>query len=192
MGRKRPPFVQQVAEAHPKQRIEVWFQDEARVGQQGTLTRRWAPRGSRPRAIKQTQYEWVYLFGAVNPVTGDSSALLAPTVNTEYMNHHLRFISEQVGSQVHVVLVLDQAGWHLSKGLQVPENLTLLYLPPYSPELNPIERLWAFLKSRYLSNRVYEHYDHLFNSCGKAWNELTTEQFRSICRTQWITRENLS
>ena len=192
MGRKRPPFVQQVAEAHPKQRIEVWFQDEARVGQQGTLTRRWAPRGSRPRAIKQTQYEWVYLFGAVNPVTGDSSALLAPTVNTGYMNHHLRFISEQAGSQVHVVLVLDQAGWHLSKGLQVPENLTLLYLPPYSPELNPIERLWAFLKSHYLSNRVYEHYDHLFQSCGKAWNELTPEKFCSICRTQWITRKNLS
>ena len=192
MGRKRPPFVREVAEAHPKQRIEIWFQDEARVGQQGTLTRRWAPKGSRPRAVKQTQYEWVYLFGAVNPVTGDSSALLAPTVNTAYMNHHLRFISEQVGSQVHVVLVLDQAGWHLSKGLQVPENLTLLYLPPYSPELNPIERLWAFLKSHYLSNRVYEDYDHLFQSCGQAWNKLTPEQFCSICRTQWITRKNLS
>ena len=108
------------------------------------------------------------------------------------MNHHLRFISEQVGSQVHVVLVLDQAGWHLSKGLQLPENLTLLYLPPYSPELNPIERLWAFLKSHYLSNRVYEDYNHLFQTCGKAWNELTPDQFCSICRTKWITRKNLS
>ena len=134
----------------------------------------------------------MYLFGAVNPITGDSSALLAPTVNTAYMNHHLRFISERVGSDVHVVLVLDRAGWHLSKGLQVPENLTLLYLPPYSPELNPVERLWAFLKSHYLSNRVYENYNHLFQSCGQAWNQLTPEQFGSICHTKWIPRMNLS
>ena len=142
--------------------------------------------------VKQTQYEWVYLFGAVNPVTGDSSALLAPTVDTAYMNHHLRFISERVGSDVHVVLVVDQAGWHLSKGLQVPENLTLLYLPPYSPELNPVERLWAFLKSHYLSNRIYENYDHLLQSCGHAWNQLTPDQICSICRTKWIPRKNLS
>ena len=92
-------------------------------------------KGSRPTALQQTEYEWVYLFGAVNPRTGDSSALLAPTVNTDYMNHHLRFISEQAGPEVHVVLVLDRAGWHLSKALQVPENITLLPLPPYSPSL---------------------------------------------------------
>jgi transposase len=140
--------------------------------------------------VKQTEYEWVYLFGAVNPVTGDSSALLAPTVNTEYMNHHQRFISERVGAHVHVILVLDQAGWHLSNTLQVPENVTLLHLPPYSPELNPVERLWAFLKSHYLSNRAYDNYDHLFQACGKAWNQLTPEQLRSICHTQWIPRTN--
>jgi transposase len=186
MGRKRPPFVRQVAEGHPRQTVEVWFQDEARVGQQGTLTRRWAVRGSRPTAVKQTEYEWVYLFAAVNPVTGDSSALLAPTVNTEYMNHHLRFISERVGPGVQVVLVLDQAGWHLSKDLHRPENITLLYLPAYSPELNPVERLWAFLRSHYLSNRAYENYNHLFDSCGKAWNQLTTERISSICHTKWI------
>ena len=149
-------------------------------------------KGSRPTALQQTEYEWVYLFGAVNPRTGDSSALLAPTVNTDYMNHHLRFISEQAGPEVHVVLVLDRAGWHLSKALQVPENITLLPLPPYSPELNPVERLWAFLRSHYLSNRAYEDYDDLFDSCGAAWNQLTPEQLSSICRTQWITPMNLS
>ena len=190
MGPRCPPFVQKVADTHPHQRVEVWLQDETRVGQQGTLTRRWAPKGSRPTAVKQTEYEWVYLFGAVNPVTGDSSGLLAPTVNTEYMNHHLRFISERVEPNVHVVLVLDQAGWHLSNTLQVPENGTLLHLPPYSPELNPVERLWAFLKSHYLSNRAYDNYDHLFRACGKAWNQLTPEQLCSICHTQWIPRTN--
>ena len=192
MARQRPPFVQEVATTHPRQKVEVWLQDEARIGQQGTLTRRWGLRGSRPTAIKQTEYEWVYLFGAINPVTGDSSALLAPTVNTDYMNHHLRFISQRVGPEVHVVLVLDQAGWHLSKSLQVPANITLLHLPPYSPELNSIERLWAYLRSHYLSNRVYENYDDLFNRCGAAWNQLTSDQLCSICRTQWIPPAKLS
>ena len=130
------------------------------------------------------------MFAAVNPLTGESSALLAPSVNTGYMNHHLRFISEQVGTDVHVLLILDQAGWHLSKGLRVPANITLLHLPAYSPELNPVERLWAYLKSHYLSNRAYSDYDDLFNTCGHVWNQLMPEQFRSICRTEWIPRKN--
>lgn len=134
----------------------------------------------------------MYLFGAVNPLTGQSSALLAPTVNTQYMNHHLRFISEQAGADVQVILVLDGAGWHVAKALQVPSNLTLLHLPPYSPELNPVERLWAYLRSHYLSNRVYQDYDDLLTASGTAWNQLTPERLRSICHTEWIPRTNQS
>lgn len=192
MGRTSPPFVQATGEQHPGQSIEVWFQDEARIGQQGTLTRCWGLTGSRPTAVQQTEYEWVYLFGAVNPRTGESSALLAPTVNTEYMNHHLRFISEQAGADVHVILVLDGAGWHVAKALQVPSNMTLLPLPPYSPELNPVERLWAYLRSHYLSNRVYRGYDDLLTASGIAWNQLTPEHLRSICHAEWIPRTNQS
>jgi len=156
------------------------------------LTRCWGLTGSRPTTVQQTEYEWVYLFGAVNPSTGESSALLAPTVNTEYMNHHLRFLSEQAGADVQVILVLDRAGWHVAKALEVPANVTLLYLPPYSPELNPVERLWAYLRSHYLSNRVYQDYDDLFHASGQAWNQLTPEQLRSICRTAWIPRMHQS
>ena len=83
----------------------------------------------------------MYLFAAVNPVTGQSAALLSPTVNTDYMNAHLRIVSEQAGPGVQVLLVLDQAGWHVAKALEIPENITLLHLPPYSPELNPVERV---------------------------------------------------
>lgn len=108
------------------------------------------------------------------------------------MNHHLRFISEQAGPDVHVVLVLDRAGWHVAKALEVPANLTLLYLPPYSPELNPVERLWAYLRSHYLSNRVYKDYDDLLTASGTAWNHLTPEHLGSICRTEWIPRTNQS
>lgn len=117
-------------------------------------------------------------------------ALLGPTVNTYVMNQHLRMISEHVGADVHVVLVMDQAGWHMSKGLRVPENITLLHLPPYSPELNPIERLWSWLKSHQLSNRVYADYDDLLNFGCAAWNTLTPDRLRTICRTSWVEREN--
>jgi len=130
------------------------------------------------------------LFGAVNPSTGASSALLAPTVNTDYMNHHLRFVSEEVGPDVHVILVLDQAGWHVAKALKVPDNISLLYLPAYSPELNAIERLWAYLKSHYLSNRVYTDYGDLLNTSRDAWNKITPEQFCTVCHTKWIPHEN--
>jgi len=146
----------------------------------------WADKGSRPTAIKQTEYKWVYILGAVNPTNGKSSALISPTVNTDYMNHHLRFISEEAGRDVHVVLVLDQAGWHIAKDLQVPSNITLFHLPPYSPELNPIERLWAYMKRHYLSNRVYENYDEIFNVAKWAWNKISPDRFRSICNIGWI------
>jgi len=187
---RRPPFVQRVRQQHDEHvQVEVWFQDEARFGQQGTLTRVWAPKGSRPSAVKQTEYEWVYLFASVNPLTGESSAMLVPTVNADYMNEHLRFISEQVGEDRHVVLVMDRAGWHVAKALKVPANITLCLLPPYSPELNPIERVWAYLKSHYLSNRVFADYDELFAAGGAAWNALNEAQLRSICHTEWITHE---
>ena len=142
------------------------------------LTNLWAEKGSRPTAVKQTEYEWIYVFGAVNPANGKSSALLAPTVNTDYMNHHLRFISEEAGQNVHVVVVLDQAGWHIAKALQVPKNITLLHLPPYSPELNPIERLWAYIKSHYLSNRIYKDYEELFDV---AWFKSWQKDILNIC-----------
>ncbi len=169
----------------------MWFQDESRFGQQGRLTRVWARRGSRPTALKQTEYDWVYLFGAVNPQTGDSVALLAPSVNTYLMNVHLRMISEQVGPQVQVVLVLDQAGWHVARQLHdVPDNITLLYLPAYSPELNATERLWCWLKEHQLSNRVHRDYDDLLAAGTAAWNTLTPERIQSVCRTSWLEHVN--
>lgn len=179
--------MQQVTDQHPGRSVEVWFQDEARFGQQGTLTHVWADQGSRPTAVKQTEYEWLYVFAAVNPATGESSAILTPTVHTDYMNAHLQAISRQVGPSRHVVLMLDRAGWHVAKALAVPDNLTLLHLPPYSPELNPVERLWAFLKSHYLSNRVFADYDHLFTAVKAAWLELDDLRLQSLTRTSWLS-----
>ena len=147
-------------------------------------------RGSRPTALRQTEYEWVYLFAAINATTGESTALVAPTVNTDYMTAHLEHISRQVGEKRHVVLVLDQAGWHVAKALHVPTNITLLSLPPYSPELNAAERPWAYLRQHYLSNRVYQDYDALFAFVCQAWNRLDQATLQSLCATAWVQRMN--
>lgn len=175
-------------EAHPGKHVEVWFQDEARIGQQGTLTSVWAEKNTRPTAVKQTEYDWVYLFAAACPSTGDSSALIAPTVNTSYMNEHLKFISLQAGDDKHVVLVLDQAGWHVAKALQIPANITLLHLPPYSPELSAMERVWLYLRSHYLSNRAYRDYNAIFAATAQAWNALDESRLRSLCHEAWVER----
>ena len=167
--------------------MEVWFQDESRFGQQGSLTHVWAQRGSRPRRWRQTEYKWVYLFGAVCPASGEAVGYLMPTADTFCMNLHLAEISRAVAPDVQVVLVLDGAGWHASKGLRVPDNITLITLPPYSPELNPMEPAWLYLKSHYLANRVYEDHEALYEAGIDAWNRFTADQavVRSVCHAAW-------
>ena len=170
----------------------MWLQDEMRAGQQGTPTNVWAETGGRPAAVKQAEHDWVYLFGAACPTTGASSALLAPAADTPYMNRHLAFISaearEQAGRDVHVVLVLDGAGWHGSKGLVVPGNVTLLRLPPQGPELNGQERVWGWMRSHVLSNRAFRNYGHLPDEVGAAWLRLTPQRLMSLTATEWIGR----
>ena len=120
--------------------IEIWFQDEARVGQQGTLTRIWARRGTRPRAPRDRRYGWAYLFGAVCPERATGAGLVLPFVNAEAMSLHLQEISRSVIPGAHAVLVLDGAGWHGAAALTIPDNISFLPLPSYSPELNPVEK----------------------------------------------------
>lgn len=169
-------------------RVRVMFMDEARFGQQGTLTTVWAPTGSRPAAVKQTKYDWVYLYAAVEPATGFSSALLAPHVNTRTMNAFLRVLSSEVEPNDFVVLIMDQAGWHKARALEPPDNIVVLFLPPYSPELNPTENLWQYTRSHHLSNRAYAGYDHLLEAGCDAYRSLTPAIIRSVCRCDYIER----
>ena len=141
--------------------------------------------------VRQTQYKWGYIFGAVNPLDGNSSALIAPTVNTRLMSEHLRMIAEAAGEKKHVVLVLDGAGWHKSNDLVVPETMTLLFLPPYSPELMPMERQWLWMKEHDLSNRVFADEAEIDQACAESWNGLTRERIKSVCHTDWLTPQNI-
>ena len=123
-----------VAGAHPGKRIEVWFEDEARVGQKGRTGHRWWVRGERPRGVRQIGYEWAFLFGAVRPATGDGFALVLPEVSTSATQVFLDRFAASLATDAHAVLVLDQAGWHGSRALHVPPNITCVPLPPYAPE----------------------------------------------------------
>ena len=167
--------------------IEVWFADEARVGQQGTLTRVWAGRGTRPRAVRDHRYTWAWIFGAVCPERATGAAVVLPQVNVEAMDIHLAEISRLVSDGAHAVLVLDGAGWHTSPRLRVPPNISLLLLPRYAPELNPVENLWQFLRQNLLSHRVWENYEAILDACCHAWNTLMAmpDQLASITRRSW-------
>lgn len=148
----------------------------------------WAERGSRPSAPRDQRYTWAYLFGAICPARGTGAALVLPCANAEMMNLHLAEISANLAAGAHALLTIDGAGWHQTGGkLQVPDNITLLRLPPYAPELNPVENVWAYLRSNKLSNRVFENYEAIVDACADAWNWLTAkpERITSIGTREW-------
>ena len=167
--------------------LEIWFQDEARLGQQGTLTRVWAKRGTRPRAPRDQRYEWAYIFGAVCPERSLTAALVLPCANAQAMNLHLEEISKQVAADAHAVLILDRAGYHKKAALDLPYNITLLPLPAYSPELNPAENIWGYLRGNKLANTVYETYDEIVDKACEAWMFFANDKERvaSIATREW-------
>lgn len=155
--------------------IEIWFQDEARIGQKNGLVRQWARRGTRPRQPADQRYESAYLFGAICPARGTGAALALPHVDTEAMQLHLDEISRNVVKGAHAVLLLDRARWHTTGKLDVPTNITPIFLPSRAPELNPVENLWQYLRGNWLSNRVFETYDAIIDAACQAWMNILGE-----------------
>lgn len=167
----------------------MWFADEARIGQKNSLTRVWGQTGSRPLAPKDLGFASAYVFGAVCPSAGRAAALIMPICNTLAMNHHLSEISSQIAADAHAVVILDGAGWHRSQGLVVPAKITLLELPPYSPELNPVERVWHYLRSHWLANSVFRSLADIMDACETAWNRFAADHalIRSLCAVGWTS-----
>lgn len=113
---------------------------------------------------------------------------MLPCANAEAMTLHLAEISRCVTAGAHAVVTLDGAGWHqIGVKLTVPDNVTLLHLPPYSPELNPVENVWQYLRQNYLSNRVFDSYDAIVDACCDAWNKLAKQPDRitTIATRHW-------
>jgi hypothetical protein len=132
----------------------------------------------RPPGVVDQRFESLYLFAACRPGTDETFALALPRVKADTMNVFLEHFSRQLAPGVHAGLVLDQAGWHDARALRVPASITLLPLPSASPELNPVERVWLYLREQYLSHRVLDNYEAVLEAVCRAWNRLLDETGR--------------
>ena len=140
--------------------------------------------------VRDNRHDAVYLFGAICPARGVGAGMIAPAANTECMNLHLAEIATHVTPGACAILICDGAGWHQKgKDLELPDNIVLLPLPAYSPELNPMENIWAYLRSNKLCARVWDSYEAIQQACREAWNFLTAdpERIRSIGSRDWAT-----
>ena len=173
----------------PDTPIELWFQDEMRVGQKNKLTYRWARKGVRPEATHDQRTQSTWVFGAVCPERGTGAALVLPDCNSEAMQLHLDVIADKVTPGAHAIVILDRAGWHGAKDLRVPDNISLLPLPPRSPELNGQENVWQFMRQNWLSNRVFQCFDDIVGHCCDAWNTLIDQPWKimSLAQRAWAT-----
>jgi transposase len=168
--------------------VEIWFQDEARVGQKGGHAYVWAETGSRPLMVRDNRHDSAYIFGAICPARGAGAAIVMPAANSEAMNEHLKELATRVAPGAVAVVVCDGAGWHQrGKRLKVPDNIRLLSLPPYSPELNPVEKVWDHLRQNKLRAQVWDTYDDILDACVNAWNWLIDDTARvtSIGSRPW-------
>jgi transposase len=167
--------------------VEIWFQDEARIGQKNGVVRQWARRGTRPCQPADQRYENAYLFGAICPARGTGAALALPVANTEAMQLHINEISRRVAPGAQAVLLMDRAGWHTTSMLDMPANITPIFLPSKSPELNPVENIWQYMRANWLSNRVFETYDAIIEAACEAWNKLIAlpDTIKSIGMRDW-------
>jgi len=182
-----PEVLKEVKESQPGKILKLFFQDEARFGQKGTMSKQWAPVGERPTRERQDEFKNAYLFGAVCPESGQSHFLVATDADTTFMQVFLNNFSRTLGRGVHALLVLDNAPWHKTASLKVPSNVTLHFLPPYSPDLNPTENLWDFMKDNYLCNKVTRGITGLIKLGVDACRMITAEIVRSVCARNYCT-----
>jgi len=167
--------------------LRLMFQDEARFGRISDCRRAWAPRPVRPLVKAMLTHEYTYAYAAVSPLDGRFDSLVLPHVNTVCMQIFLDEIAGRYPDE-NIVMVVDGAGWHRSDSLALAENLRLLLLPPYSPELNPVEHLWEELREKNFHNRVFDSLDALESHLTDALKRMeeTTDVVKSITGWDWI------
>ncbi len=147
--------------------VVVFFEDEGRFGRISREMYCWVKRDVVPSVARQMIREYIYAYSAIAPATGDCFSMIAPQCNTESMNHFLELLTRHY-SDYRIVLLLDKAGWHISQGLKLPTNLVLLHLPPYSPELNPVELLWREIRRKHFHNKIFNSLDDVENTLNNA------------------------
>lgn len=165
--------------------VHVFFFDEGRFGFKPATGRRWARKGQRPIVVVRPGYQNFYVYSAVSPLTGEEVSLFLPWVNTTMMNLFLVHLGQVLGER-RCLLVMDQAGWHVSEELKPPSNIELVFLPPYSPELNPVERLWQWLKRHSLRNRCHQDLEAIMDAVQDCLRGATPSFLRSLCQCSYL------
>jgi transposase len=163
----------------------IFFFDEGRFGLQSTITRVWAKRGEPVNVKVQQGYKSFYSYSCVSPHSGESFSLLLPEVNTDMMNIYLDEFSKEYSNK-DILVILDQAGWHKAKDLKVPQNTVLMFLPPYSPELNPVEKLWHWLRKEVTHNSLFKTLEELMDGLEKEFRKLTPQKFAQLCHCSYL------
>ena len=166
----------------------VFAMDEARFGLKVTHRRLWCPFGSRPPGSHDHQYHWLWLYAAVEPVSGTCFVLFLPHVDGVCFQRFLEEFRKHTGTD-RIGLVLDNSGSHTSGKVRWPEGIEKIPLPPYSPELNPVERVWEYLRDRWLSHRMLAGgYEAVVDAACAAWNALLAEprRLRSLTNFTWL------
>lgn len=163
----------------------VFFFDESRFGLHPSIGRCWARKGVQVSSPVNPSYQNFYVYSGVSPLTGDAFSLFLPWVNTEMMNLYLAELSATFPDK-KIMLIWDQAGWHKSNSLKVPDNIVLKSLPPYSPELNPVEKLWQWLKKHVCRNRLFAFLDDLMDTLEETLMNLTQTRFMELCQCSYL------
>jgi transposase len=165
--------------------VQLWCQDEARVGQKGRGTRVWYERGLRPEGIIDHRHASAWLYAAVRPGTDEAFALVIPEVSAAAMQAFLDGFAATLPRGVHAALLLDGGGWHIADDITVPANVSLIFLPPYAPKLNPVERICLHLRERFLSLPLFADLGATIEGCCHAWNRLIAEPGRIASLTDY-------
>jgi transposase len=164
---------------------DVLFFDESRFGTHSKIGHGWFLKGERTAVKVKLGFKSFYIYGAVSSKTGYNFNLLLPEVNTFGMNIFLERLAKSLKGK-KVILVLDGASWHKSVELRVPVNIELMCLPPYSPELNPVEKLWQFIKSKVLKNKIYNTLDDLEAAVCDFIKNISNEEIMSNCACSYL------
>ena len=161
------------------------FEDEAGFGRINKPKYCWCFPGLRPSIPCHHVREYRYVYGAVEPLIGDSAFLILPYSDTACMNVFLNHLSETYPAD-KIVLVCDGASWHRSKDLEIPANIRLVFLPPATPEMNPIEQIWKEMRKRGFKNEVFQTLEKVVDRLCSVINALSPELIRRIMGRQWI------
>jgi putative transposase len=161
------------------------FQDEASFGRISEPSYCWCPKGVRPVVPSHRVREYVYTFGAIDPISGDRFFIISPKCNTAWMNEYLRLLSEEFKDD-YILLCMDRASWHTSSGLIVPDNIQIFHILAYTPEMNPIEPLWREVRKDDFKNTLFNSLNEVINKLSSRLMSLTDEVVKSICGWEWI------